>query len=364
VSGVLACVLAVACQGLDVAPPDAAKPARAAELKLDAGLIEQGRVALGYVELRSLDDELRATGYVEPDVAAAADVGALTLGRIRDVKVRPGDRVTKGQVLAELDAPDAARAAAELARTSAERIRAEQALAREERLIAGQATTRRELEQAQSDLVGLRAQERAARHLLQAYGALGSRVSVRAPIGGLLTHVGVELGTRVEAGDQLFRIVDPKRFIVRAEVLERDALRVAIGASAAIRFPDGRSCVARVTASSAEVERVRHTVSVRLAPEHCELAIAGQVLDIRIATSEGSAPKMTAVPRDAVVELDGAPAVFVVGAAPGTFELVPVLVLRLTETTAFLERGPAPGTRIAVKGTILLKGEWMRASLE
>jgi hypothetical protein len=103
---------------------------------------------------------------------------------------------------------------------------------------------------------------------------------------------------------------------------------------------------------------------VRLTPEACELGIAGQVLDVRIATSGAVASKLRAVPRDAVVELDGAPAVFVAGSKPGSFRVVPVLVERLTETTAFLEQGPPPGTHVAVKGTILLKGEWMKASLE
>jgi cobalt-zinc-cadmium efflux system membrane fusion protein len=283
---------------------------------------------------------------------------------VRELKVREGDRVEKGQLLAELDAPDAARVAGELSRAAAERVRAERALDRERRLISSQATSQRELEQAEAELGSLTAQEHAAKILLGAYGAVGSRVSVRAPIAGILTHVGVGLGTRVEAGDNLFRIVDPQRFIVRAEVLERDAHRVDVGAKAVLRFPDGKTCDARVAARGAEVERARHTVSVRLAPKDCALPIAGQVLDVRVATSDGGTPKLAAVPRDAVVELDGAPAVFVAADAPGKFLLFPVLVSRFTENTAFLEKGPAPGTRIAVQGTILLKGEWMSASLE
>jgi cobalt-zinc-cadmium efflux system membrane fusion protein len=333
-------------------------------LEVDVSLVGQGRVALGQVELAVPRDELRAIGYVEPDVTAAADVGALVLSRVRDLLVREGDRVEKGQLLAELDAPDAARVAAELGRAASERARAERALARERRLMVSRATSQRELEQAEAELGSLVAEERAARMLLDAYGASGSRIRVRAPVGGILTHVGVELGARVEAGNTLFRVVDPARFIVRAEVLERDARRVERDAPVVLLFPDGKRCDASVIALGAEVERLRHTVSVRLAPKECELTIAGQVLDVRILASAGSGPKLASVPRDAVVELDGAPAVFVAGDAPGRFALFPVIVSRFTETTAFLEKGPAPGTRVAVKGTILLKGEWMRASLE
>ena len=354
-----------ACRNAESAQRKSESPPRTSVLAVDPSLIEQGRVRVGPVELRAPEDELRALGYVEPDVTAAADVGALVLSRVRELRVREGDRVELGQLLAELDAPDAARVAGELSRASAERVRAERALEREKRLIASQATSQRELEQAEAELGSLTAQEHAAKMLLSAYGAVGARVSVRAPIAGILTHVGVGLGTRVEAGDNLFRIVDPQRFIVRAEVLERDAYRVEVGAHALVRFPNGKSCDARVTARGAEVEPARHALSVRLAPKQCELPIAGQLLDVRISTHDGGGtPKLAAVPRDAVVDLDGAPAVFVATGAPGKFSLFPVIVSRFTESTAFLSKGPAPGTRVAVAGTLLLKGEWLSASLE
>lgn len=364
VTSALVGAMLVACRTSEPAPTSQPIHAERSTLKVAPSLIAQGRIELGAVELRSPDDELRAVGYVEPDVTAAADVGALVLARVRDVKVREGDHVEKGQLLAELDAPDAARVAGELSRAAAERVRAQRWLDRERRLIESQATSQGELEQAEAQVGSLTAQEHAAKLLLSAYGAVGGRVSIRAPITGSLTHVGVGIGTRVEAGDNLFRIVDPERFMVRAEVLERDAHRVEVGAKALLRFPDGRRCDASVVARGAEVERARHTVSLRLAPQACALPIAGQVLDVRIETRASDSPKLAAVPRDAVVELDGAPAVFVVGTAPGEFVLSAVLVNRFTENTAFLDKGPPPGTRLAVKGTVLLKGEWMSASLE
>lgn len=360
----LAVSLPIACRN----PADPARatpePPSRSTVQVDPALIAAGRVVLGPVTLQNLDSELRAIGYVEPDVTAAADVGALVLARVRNVAVREGDRVRRGQMLAELDAPDAARVAGELARAMARRSRAELALARERRLMESQATSRSDLEQAEAELRSLTAEEHAASVLLDSYGAAGARVSVRAPIAGLVTHVGVVLGSRVEAGDQLFRVVDPEHLLVRAEVLERDAGVVAVGARSLLLVPDGTTCNARVTARGAEVERARHTVSMRLAPEGCGSLISGQVLDVRIFTTQTGAASLPAVPRDALLELDGAPAVFVAGDAPGRFRLVPVLTARVTESYAFLEKGPAPGTSVAVRGAILLKGEWMRASLE
>jgi hypothetical protein len=139
---------------------------------------------------------------------------------------------------------------------------------------------------------------------------------------------------------------------------------VVVGSAAALGFPDGKRCDSRVKARGAEVEPLRHTVSVLLEPIGCELPIAGQVLDVRISAQGGMAPKLAAVPRDALAELDGAPALFVARETPGQFAIFPVIVSRSSEGLAYLEKAPAPGTRVAVRGAILLKGEWMRASLE
>lgn len=332
-------------------------------VRVDPRLIESERITLERIERRDPADEIRATGMVEPDLDGAADVGALVSSSVTRVLVREGDRVERGQVLAELNAPDAARVAGELAKARSQRTRAERALQREQKLIAQKATTQADFEQAQAELAGLKAEERAARLLLSAYGATGARVQVRAPIAGVITHRGVDLGARVEGGARVFRIVDTTKLLVKAEVLERDADRVASGDQAKLVFPNGKTCEARVVVRGTEVDPRRHSVSVRLAPIDCALTIAGQTLDVRLFKANGGA-KQLALPRDAVVELDGTPVVFLEGTMPGEFELEPVVVDHFTETTAFLEKGPDEKRRVAVRGAILLKGEWMRSSME
>lgn len=361
---VLAVLLLAGCHEAADTPRAGAEPAPRSTVAVDPALVTQGRITLARVEVRRPDAELRAIGYVEPDVGAAADVGALVLSRVRTVEVREGDRVEAGRTLATLDTPDAARLAGELGRARARRTRAEAALARERRLIDSRATSQSDLEQAEAEVRSLSAEERAASLLLAAYGASGSVVQLRAPIAGVVAHVAAVLGSRVQAGDELFRIVDPERLLVRAEVLERDAPHVALGAQARLLLPEGRTCAAVAAGRGAEVERARHTVSMRLEPRGCDGLIAGQVIDVRVFSAASDAAPLPAVPRDALVDIDGAPAVFTAGDAPGQFRLFPVLPAHVTETFAFLEKGPAPGTLVVATGAVLLKGEWMRASLE
>ncbi|MEZ4370111.1 MAG: efflux RND transporter periplasmic adaptor subunit [Polyangiaceae bacterium] len=333
-------------------------------VKVDHSLLEQGRIRMTTVVRRNPEDEIRATGTVTPDLDGAADVGALVTSTVRQLSVREGDRVTRGQVLAVLNAPDAARVAGELAKARSQRSRAERALAREEKLIARKATTDAELEQAQADLAGLRAEERAARLLLSAYGASGAQVQVRAPIAGVVAERAVELGSRVDSGERLFRIVDPAKLLVKAQVLERDATNVSKGDTALLIFPGGNTCSAQVRLRGTQVEPQRHSVSVWLEPRDCKLDLAGQSLNVQIQRPSAGGAKQLALPRDAVVDLDGTPVVFVEGRTPGEFEVEAVIVDHFSETTAFLSKGPAENRRVAVRGTILLKGEWMRSSME
>lgn len=333
-------------------------------LRVDASLIREGRITLTRIERRNPEDEIRASGVVEPDLDGAADVGAIVSSIVTRLLVREGDRVKQGQVLAELNAPDAARVAGELTKARSQRNRAERALIRERRLIAQRATTQAELEQAEAELAGLRAEERAARLLLAAYGASGAHVSVKAPLAGVIAQRDVDLGARIEGGDRLFRIVDPSKLLVRAEVLERDAERIVQGDAARLLFPSGKTCSASVVARGSEVLASRHSISVRLAPRDCDLSISGQTLSVRILKQAGSDQKQLALPRDAVVELDGTPVVFVAGATPGEFTIEPVMVDRFTEVSAFLSAGPDETHQVAERGAILLKGEWMRLAME
>lgn len=365
--GIVSALLALACgqKETQIEEPAAAESTSSPRtVRVDPSLVEQGRISVAPVERRNAVDEIRATGTVTPDLDGAADVGALVSSTVQRLLVREGDRVKQGQLLAELNAPDAARVAGELAKARSQRSRAERALAREEKLIARQATTAVELEQAQADLAGLRAEERAARLLLGAYGASGARVQVRAPIAGVIAQRNAELGTRVEGGERLFRIVDPTKLLVRAEVLERDVGGVEKGTTASLLFPDGKLCSAKVLFRSTQVDPGRHAVAVWLAPSDCKLDLAGQSLNVQLHKATGDAKKPLALPRDAVVDLDGTPVVFVQGKSPGEFEVEPVIVDRFSETTAFLIKGPDETHRVAVRGTILLKGEWMRSSME
>ncbi len=345
------------------------------KLGIDAELVQSGRVRLSVVEEKGLTDEVWVTGQVVPAPHGKAEIGALMTSRVRSIAVQEGDWVRTGQVLATLDAPDAARILGNLAAARAKRVRAETVLAQELALAEQRATSARSVSEATSEASTARADEVTAQLLLRTYNANGTVLTLKTPIDGIVAHHRAQIGAQVDSGHILFKIVDPSRLNVRADVPEALAESVRIGSEALMRFAaSARNCSSKVISSTRSVDPVKRTVSFRLQPESdCAGLLEGGFLDVRLSRQDGEAqemvdagatPRYAVVPRSAIVEIDGVPVAFRATELPGQFTLVTVSVVRHTDSTVFIDRGLKPGDQVACAGVLLLKGEWLRSRLE
>lgn len=75
------------------------------------------------VDFGQVEDVVRLTGMVRPRPDSVAAIAPKYAGVIRSIAVQPGDRVTKGTVLAEIDSPEIARLMYDLKRLEAENER-------------------------------------------------------------------------------------------------------------------------------------------------------------------------------------------------------------------------------------------------
>lgn len=157
-----------------------------------------------------------AAGVAQPVLQAT--LSTKLMGSVVRVSVHEGDRVSAGQLLAQVDAREidarqsqveaglnAARAVYEDAETQARRFRA---------LYADSAATRHQLDQAETGLAraeaGLRSAEAAAREL----SAMGSYADIRAPFAGVVTRRYVDPGAFVSPGAPLVEMQDARRLRV------------------------------------------------------------------------------------------------------------------------------------------------------
>ncbi len=259
------------------------------------------------VERRDFSSSVLATGAVQPQVGAEVRVGARISGRVASLKANIGDRVVRGQVIAELEKEDLeaivaqreaellfaeaklsaaerllpkeiSRAELDLTRWQATETLFDQLIRRENNLLKTNATSQQAVEEAQERLAVTRAQlasaEKAlemakARHeeelrqataeVARARSALAnakvqlSYATITAPIDGVIASVSTQEGETVAAGMQaptFVTIIDLDRLQVDAYVDEVDIGKVQPGQDAlfAVDTFAGKEFQGRVTA--------------------------------------------------------------------------------------------------------------------
>ena len=301
----------------------------------------RGPLVPGYqVTAGPLVQTVVATGQVA--AVSRAQVGSAVTGVLVERRVREGDRVQPGDVLAVLRADDLqaalheARAAlAELqqstrpqaqARLAEAQVRLEQArreAQRRQALLAQQAISREELEQArQAEAVARTAAEQAqlsaralqagnpaeaaARARVASAQAQLDKTTLRAEVAGTVLTRNAEPGDLVQPGRVLFEIArsGPTELLVAVDEKNLEVLAVGQPALAiADAFP-ARPFPARVHFIAPSVDAQRGTVDVRLAVEPVPDFLR-QSMTVSVNVETGRRDSALVVPNDALAALQG-----------------------------------------------------------
>lgn len=366
------------------APPaiDAGAKEAAGLVRVDRALVDQGRITTAAVTRRPLKGDVRVPAETVASENGAAEVGALVGGRVATIDVHDGDAVKRGQVIATIDSPEAARVGADAIRARARLVAATRKHDRQKALETDRATSGLAIDEAFAELETARADVAASRSLLaslgipepaNADGSLLLRVPLRSPIDGVLVERLTSLGAPVGPEKTLFRVVSNDRVVVEARWTDPTAPAPGVGTKVDL-FPRGAAtnraaCKGAVIATLAVVDDRTRAKRVRIAPEApCPIVTPGSFVDAAFTSSEGDAgaPESAAlvVPRSAIIDVRGAPTAFVTAGQPGTFVARVLRLGRVTNEDATIEDGVSEGDRIATSGAVLLKGELMRAELE
>lgn len=245
------------------------------------------------------------TGQVRSD--AEAQLKAEVAGTVQSVHVRPGSRVTQGQILVRLDPRplDLAVQEAEAAVAEAE-VRFADATVPDS-IVTGNAPTPEQRRTALTRSGLATAQVRLERAKLDR-----ERATITAPFAGMVDRLDVAPGERLQPGESITTVVSLAQLRIEANVLEHDIPLIREGG------------VAVVTSAAAPNDAVRGRVTAVL-PMVDSSTRAGRVY-VRVIGALGLRPGMYAdvqleaqrltkrrlVPAGAVIERDGRPLIFVV----------------------------------------------------
>lgn len=165
------------------------------------------------IEPQLLRRTVKVIGTLQP--SRQSDLSAETSGQVQQVAARPGDAVTEGQVLVQVDVEsltldlDLARSNAES--TRAQVRRAEAQLERAQALVERGVNSATSTEEAQTTVDQLSASLAAQEDQIRSAELALSRATVRAPFDGVVASRSVEPGAVVAAGTPLLTVVSLAR---------------------------------------------------------------------------------------------------------------------------------------------------------
>jgi len=362
----------------DAAGPPAPAPAAAAEAPRPLALAPAARtrnpVKVAAAELAKLAGDIQVVGTVAFHEDHFAVVGPLVAGRISRVGTGVGDKVKRGQVIAEIESSEVGQARAELVSAKARFAAADANLKRETDLAEKKISSSRELELARAQWETEQAGVRAAVMRLRAIGLspadieeagrhdLGGRVQMRAPISGTVIERKVTLGQAVERATDAFKIADTTHVWVSLDLYEKDLARVHVGQEVETRTDalPGELFKGHVAFVVPVIDQATRTAKVRLEfPNPNGELHAGQLVTARIiADSKLATEEVLAVPRSAIEQVEGKTVVFV--KAGEAFERRNVLLGTSGGDRVEVRKGLAAGEQVAIDGAFLLKSELLR----
>ena len=368
------------------------------ELRVDDALIQGGQIQVVPVVQSDLRQDVSVTGLVGLDEESTVKVGSLVEGRVLDIKVKVGDRVRPGHLLAQLHSREVHEARADFVQAQgdlrtklAELDYARNAAHRAGRLLTLKAGSlerqqRTQADLAQAELAVSSAQAEVAReseHLLH----LGldptdtppprpqerphpgvfeghDLVSVTSPIEGTVLSRLVTVGTVVTPSEHLFVISDLSTVWVHADLpgqylssLDRQtAVEVSVQAYPGEVFEGRVYQIADVMNTDTRTVHVVCTVpnSGRRLKSEMYATITFGLLEVKAALT---------VPVDSIQTLGDDSVVFV-ERADGQFERRSIGLGRRAGGSVEILSGLTVGERVVAQGSFLLKSEFSRAQIE
>ncbi|MDM0072890.1 efflux RND transporter periplasmic adaptor subunit [Variovorax sp. J2P1-59] len=205
--------------------------------------------------------ELSVTLAANGNVAAwqEASIGSESSGlKLAEVRVNVGDVVKKGQVLAtfsgETVQADVAQARASLAEARATAADATGTAARARTLQATGAMSQQQINQYQTAEQTAKARVEAAEAVLAAQQVRGRNTQVLAPDDGVISSRTATVGSVVNAGTELFRLIRQGRLEWRAEITSSELGRIAVGTPAVVTSATGAQVSGKVRSVAPTVD--------------------------------------------------------------------------------------------------------------
>lgn len=336
----------------------------------------QSRIDTMVVEYSSVKAALTLAGRVTYGEDRFSRISSPLQGRVVEVRAKLGERVKTGDILLVIDSPDISAAYSEFVKEASDLEYATRAYELAKDLYETKALPQKDLKQAENDRIKGQAEFRRAKERLLslrvpaselekplAEQKITSRFDMKSPLTGTVVERNVTPGQSV-SGDPslvLFTVADLDKLQVVADLYERDLDLVKMGqvASVTVEAYPGVSFPAVLSAVGDVVDPNSRTIKVRAMVDNETHKLKPEMF-ARLNIDVGDTTQFIAVPREAVLEVDGKEYVYVVRDGNQYVRRSVKTATASSDQIRILE-GLAPGERVVTKGVVLIKGQEAKA---
>lgn len=287
-------------------------------------------------------------------------------GLLIQLQANIGDKVKKGQILAQIDSPELVALQQQFLTARSELHLASLEQNRDQKLLQEGVIAQRRWQQTQAQYNSKAAIANESRQLLRIAGMshteidslakthkLGMSLKVRSPIDGVVLERLATLGSRLDMQAPLYRIADLSDLWLEINIPQERLQNIRVGDL--VKIP-GTANVAEIRLLGQSVDPDNQTILARaIIQGHSENLRVGQHLNVQV--MQTSNVKSFRVPNTAIAQNAGHSYVFVRNAAG--FAVTEVSVIGKQQQDSLITGALSENQEIAIQGAVALKANWL-----
>jgi membrane fusion protein, heavy metal efflux system len=280
--------------------------------------IKLANVQLGAIELRTLNNILKVSGFVAIGPQNQATVCEPLGGFVKSISQMPGYNVRKGQILAVLENQEFVDIQQNYLEAKSRLEFAEADFKRHKELFLDDVYSEKTVQQTTAEYKSLKSQVKALEQKMLMIGInpetlnadnISGSVAVKSPINGFITKVNINIGKYVSPEDILFEIINNDNLFLELTLFDKDADKVSIGQRISFYINNEterhEAVIYQTGKSISEDKTYRIFANVT---STCEKVLPGMYVNALI---EKPGDLVTALPSDAIVSFNDIDYIFV-----------------------------------------------------
>lgn len=307
--------------------------------------------------IQPIQERYHLNGSVESNPEKMLKYTALASGVVTNVYFALGDKVTKGQVLAELKSTDLSALQAELATLDNEIKVAERKLNATKSMYADGISSQKELLADEGELATLRSKRTSLNSNLQLFGGQSGKntLQIKAPSAGIIIEKNINPGMQIAAqGEELFTIADLSDVWVMANIYTTNINRIHTGMPVDITtlsYPDEKFS-GKISAMGQVLHEDSKVLNARINLNNADFKLKPG-MQVDITAIENSEQTAISIPTSAII-FDDNQYFVVIYKDDCNLEIRKIKLLTQNNELTYIDKGITTNDKIIAKNQLLI----------